>query len=97
VSRVVDEVRRFTERALMAEEDPLRERRVRELANRMEDVVHVERVEAPPAGERLPDRDWHDRYRKCRVHPYDKTSELFWIRGELAEFLGVREEVPADV
>lgn len=30
-----DEVRRFTERALMAEEDPLRERRVRELAKRI--------------------------------------------------------------
>ena len=31
----MDEVRRFTERALMAEEDPLRERRVRELAKRI--------------------------------------------------------------
>jgi hypothetical protein len=71
------------------------ERRVRELANRMEDVVHVERVAAPAPGERLPDRDWHDRFIRYRVHPYDKTSELFWIRGELAEFLGVREEVSA--
>ena len=33
----MDEVRRFTERAMMAEEDPLRERRVRELAKRIAD------------------------------------------------------------
>lgn len=31
----VDEVRRFTERTLMAEEDPARERRVQELARRV--------------------------------------------------------------
>ncbi|MFN3652839.1 MAG: flagellar biosynthesis anti-sigma factor FlgM [Armatimonadota bacterium] len=31
----MDEVRRFTERAMMSEEDPLRERRVRELARRI--------------------------------------------------------------
>ena len=31
----MDEVRRFTERAMEAEEDPLRERRVRELAKRL--------------------------------------------------------------
>lgn len=33
----MDEVRRFTERAMLAEEDPLRERRVRELARRIAD------------------------------------------------------------
>jgi anti-sigma28 factor (negative regulator of flagellin synthesis) len=31
----MDEVRRFTERAIMAEEDPLRERRIRELRQRI--------------------------------------------------------------
>ena len=31
----MDEVRRFTERAMMAEEDPARERRVQELARRV--------------------------------------------------------------
>jgi anti-sigma28 factor (negative regulator of flagellin synthesis) len=33
----MDEVRHFTERAMMADEDPLRERRVRELARRIAD------------------------------------------------------------
>ena len=33
----MDEVRRVTERAMMAEEDPLRERRVRELSKRIAD------------------------------------------------------------
>lgn len=33
----MDEVRRFTERALLAEEDPARERRVQELARRVAD------------------------------------------------------------
>jgi anti-sigma28 factor (negative regulator of flagellin synthesis) len=31
----MDEVRRFTERAMMAEEDPLRERRIRELRQKI--------------------------------------------------------------
>ena len=39
----MDEVRRFTERALMAEEDPARERRVQELARRVaEGTYNVE-------------------------------------------------------
>src|SRR5687767_10548192 len=33
----MEEVRHFTERAMMADEDPLRERRVRELARRIAD------------------------------------------------------------
>lgn len=37
----MDEVRRFTERAKAAEEDPLRERRVRELAKRIADGAYA--------------------------------------------------------
>ena len=36
----MDEVRRFTARAMSAEEDPLRERRVRELAKRIADGAY---------------------------------------------------------
>jgi hypothetical protein len=73
---------------------PIKER-VKELANRTKDVVKLIDVEAPLPGERLPDKDYHDRFARYAVHPYDESSELFWIRGELAEFLGIREEVSA--
>lgn len=71
------------------------EERVKELAARQVDVVRTIDVEAPAPGERLPDKDWHDKYARYRVHRDDETSELFWIRGELAEFLGATEGVPA--
>jgi hypothetical protein len=69
--------------------------RVKELGYRPGDVIKLVNVEAPRAGERLPDKDWHERFAPYAVHPEDPWSELFWIRGELAEFLEVVKEVVA--
>lgn len=64
---------------------------------RPEDIVRLDEVDHPPRGQRLPDKEWHERFagRDLAVHPLDETSELFWIRGEVAAELGVREEVSA--